>query len=120
MSRVRAATATSRSSGVSASHTAGGGAGIPSSRTSCCTRHLLGLARQIIGTGGREAAQQSVDDRAGVAEVVESTERPDRRPRADLVRVWRAAERSAGCPARPERRAVLARARVASFVEVGP
>jgi hypothetical protein len=55
-----------------------------------------------------------------VAEVVESTERPDRRPRADLVRVWRAAERSAGCPARPERRAVLARARVASFVEVGP
>jgi hypothetical protein len=55
-----------------------------------------------------------------VAEVVESTERPDRRPRANLVRVGRAAERSARCPGRPERRAVLARARVASFVEVSP
>ena len=120
MSRARAASAASRSSGANASHTAGGGAGIPSSRTSCCTRHLLGRIPQIIGAPGFEAAQESVDHRAGVAEVVESAERRCRRPRAEVVWTGRTVEWPAGRTDGPERRTVLAPALHGPLVEVRP
>lgn len=74
----------------------------------------------MIGPPGFEAAQQSVDHRAGVAEVAESTERRCRWPRAELIRTGRAAEWPAGCANGAEGRAVRMPARHPSFVEVRP
>lgn len=122
MSRARTSTTTARCSGVSVSQIAGGGAGMPRSRTNCSTHHLRRRIGAIIEVWrGADAAQQAVDDGPGTKEIGGRAERASERERRH-ARSARdgAAEWSIGRPVRADGRVLLVWAGLVSQIEVGP